>query len=146
MHPRALTFLLLALSAVACSRTPEQRTVVMDPNDISFAPYQHGDLPPEMLTRIRATTDTFQSIDGITYEKAVDLYKRDLNPEENLALWEEMVRAYKSFCRTRCNNPEERMDVYRTLLLRSMFSEEEALARSQLKILSQHEAKEVMQL
>lgn len=99
-----------------------------------------------MLDRIRATTDLFESIDEITYEKAVDLYRRDLNPEENLVLWEEMAKAYKSFCRTRCSSPAERMDVYRSLLLRSMFPEDQALARSELKALSPAESKEVMQL
>ncbi len=38
------------------------------------------------------------------------------------------------------------MDVYRTLLLRSMFSNEEVLTRSDLKVLSSTEAKEIMQL
>ena len=37
------------------------------------------------------------------------------------------------------------MDVYRTLLLRSMFNEEDTLERSQLKVLSLDEAKAVMQ-
>jgi hypothetical protein len=146
MHPKALLILLLAASASACSQTPPQQPVVMDPNDIQISPYRHNDLPPQMLPRIRATTDTFETIDGISYEKAVDLYKRDLNPEENLVLWEEMAKAYKSFCRARCSTPDERMDVYRSLLLRSMFPEEQALARAELKVLSPAESKEVMQL
>ena len=55
-----------------------------------------------MLKRIRATTDTFERIDGMSYEQAVDLYKRDLDPEANLVLWEEVVRAHKIFCQKRC--------------------------------------------
>ena len=108
----------------------------MNPNDIQISPKRHEELSPELLARIRATTETFESIDGISYEKAVDLYKRDLNPEENIVPWEEMVKGYKAFCRDRCDSPDERMDVYRTLLLRSMFSDEETLARSQLKVLT----------
>ena len=118
----------------------------MNPNDIQISPKRHEELSPELLARIRATTETFESIDGISYEKAVDLYKRDLNPEENIVPWEEMVKAYKAFCRDRCDSPDERMDVYRTLLLRSMFSDEETLARSQLKVLTEAEAKDVIGL
>ena len=146
MHLKLLALLLVAASGLACSPAPAQQSTVMDPNKIQMGPYRHSELPAALLPRIRATTDTFESIDGVTYEKALDLYKRDLSPEENLVLWEEMAKAYKSFCRDRCASSEERMDVYRTLLLRSMFSNEEALIRSDLKVLSATEAKEVMRL
>jgi len=145
MHLKILA-LFVAASGLACSLAPAQQTAVMDPDKIQMGPYRHSRLPATLLQRIRATTDTFESIDGVTYEEAVDLYKRDLNPEENLLLWEEMAKAYKSFCRDRCATSEERMDVYRTLLLRSMFSNEEVLTRSDLKVLSSTEAKEIMQL
>ena len=146
MHFKILALLLAAASGLACSPAPAQQSAVMDPNKIQMGPYRHSELPATLLPRIRATTDTFESIDGVTYEMALDLYKRDLNPEENLLLWEEMAKAYESFCRDRCATSEERMDVYRTLLLRSMFSSEEALTRSDLKVLSSTEAKEVMRL
>ena len=44
----------------------------MDPNDIQFGDYIHGTLPEELLNRIKATTDVFESVDGVTFEKAVD--------------------------------------------------------------------------
>lgn len=146
MLARNLQAIFFALLASACSQSNPQQTPVMNPSEIQISPIRHDELSPALLARIRATTDTFEIIDGISYEKAVDLYKRDLNPEENIVLWEEMVRAYKTFCRDRCDSPEERMDVYRTLLLRSMYSDEDTLARSQLKVLTAAEAKDVMKL
>jgi hypothetical protein len=104
----------------------------------------HKELPPSLLKRIKATTETFEKIDGISYEKAVDLYKRDLDPESNLMLWEEMVRAYKIFCKNRCATRPEQTDVYRSLLLRTMFSEDESIKRSKLNVLSLDEARTVM--
>ena len=145
MHLKTILFLLV-VSTSSCSRSPAQQPVIIDPNDIQISPYRHDELPAQMLVRIHATTETFESIDGITYEEAVDLYKRDLNPEENLVVWEGMAKAYKTFCRSRCSTPAERMDVYRSLLLRSMFPEEQALAKTELKVLSKTESKEVMQL
>lgn len=138
----SIAFLLFTASATCFA----QNTVVMDPKDIQLGSYRHKEIPSSLLKRIKVTTDTFESIDGLSYAQAVDLYKRDLNPEENLVLWEEMVRAYKSFCKSRCQSPEERMDVYRSLLLRSMFDESEALKRSNLKILNPTEALAVMKL
>ncbi len=123
-----------------------QKTIIVDPKDIQLSPYMHKELPPLLLKRIRATTETFEKIDGVTYEQAVDLYKRDLDPESNLVLWEEMVRAYKTFCKSCCSTKPEQMDVYRSLLLRSMFSEDESLKRSKLSVLTGDEARTAMKL
>lgn len=118
----------------------------MNPEDLQIREYGHKELPPALLKRIKVTTDVFEAIDGISYEKAVDLYKRDLNPEANLVLWEEMVKGYKSFCASRCKSPQEKMDVYRLLLLRSMFDDEESLKRANLKVLKSSEATAVLKL
>lgn len=106
--------------------------------------YVHQSLPEEMLKRIKSTTDTFEIVDGISFEKAVDLYKRDLNPDSNLVIWEEMARVYKIFCKSRCEANVERKEVYRALLLRSMYSSEEAILRLQPKSLSAAEAKSII--
>ncbi len=118
----------------------QEKVVTMDPNKIQINSYVHKKLPPEMLKRIKATTDTFEIIDGVTFEKAVDLYKRDLDPESNLVIWEEMARVYNLFCNSRCKSAKERMDVYRALLLRSMFSNQDTLSKLQPKVISSKEA------
>jgi hypothetical protein len=130
---------MLPLSSIA-------QTTTINPNAIQLSPYRHASLPPALLARIKATTDVFEKIDGITYERAVDLYKRDLDPEENLVLWEEMARAYKVFCEKRCIAKPEQQDVYRSLLLRTMYSEQEALRRAKLQVLKPSEATAVMRL
>lgn len=80
----------------------------------------------------------------MSYEKAVDLYKRDLDPESNLVIWEEMARVYNLFCKSRCGTAAERMDVYRALLLRSMLPNEQALARLQAKVITASEASNIV--
>ena len=137
----ALVVLLLAQSYAFA-----QKTAVVNPNDMQLSPYRHTELPASLLKRIRATTDVFEKVDGLSYEKAVDLYKRDLNPEENLVLWEEMVRGYTSFCKARCTTADERMDVYRALLLRSVFEEKEAIRRAQPMVLTPAEVQAVVKL
>jgi hypothetical protein len=141
-----LALALLITSSLLLPAAQAQQPTVLNPNDVQISPYRHNELPLQLLKRIRATTDVFARIDGLTYEKAVDLYKRDLNPEETLVLWEEMVRAYKSFCQSRCNTAPERMDVYRALLLRSMFEEQEAVRRTQPKTLTVMDVQSVVKL
>jgi hypothetical protein len=140
------TLVFLTALSVVSSEAAAQKTVTVDPKDIQLSPYRHKELPPSLLKRIRITTDAFEKIDGITYDQAVDLYKRDLDPESNLVLWEEMVRAYKEFCKSRCTAKAEQSDVYRSLLLRTMFSEDESVKRSRLSVLTVEEARRAMRL
>ncbi|OYQ40711.1 hypothetical protein CHU94_06075 [Rhodoferax sp. TH121] len=144
MNPFAV--LVFIVCAVGTLPTHAQQTMTVNPKDIQISGYRHKELPASLLRRIKATTDTFEVVDGISYEKAVDLYKRDLDPEGNLVLWEEMVKGYKSFCASRCKAQEERMDVYRLLLLRSMFDDQESLKRANLKALKPSEAMAVVKL
>jgi hypothetical protein len=116
----------------------------IDPNKVQLGHYIHKELPPALLARIKATTDTFEIVDGITYEQSVDLYKRDLDPESNLVIWEEMARAYKVFCQSRCKTAAERKDVYRALLLRSMYSEQETLSNFKPEVITESEAKSII--
>lgn len=122
----------------------KDKTVTMDPNEVQFNSYVHKELTPELLKRIKATTDIFEIVDGTSYEKAVDLYKRDLDPESNIIIWEEMAKVYNKFCNNRCTTQPERMDVFRVLLLRSMFSETETLERFDAEVINKQEAKSIV--
>lgn len=118
----------------------DNKAIEIDSNQIQINGYVHKSLSEDLLLRIKVTTDTFEIVDGMSYLQVVDLYKRDLDPESNLVIWEEMARMYNIFCESRCRTAEERMDVYRTLLLRSMFSDVQSMARLQLKVISTKEA------
>ena len=133
---------LLMIIPLACFA--EDKVVEMDPNDIQMNGYVHESLPEGLLVRIKATTDTFEIVDGMSYEKAVDLYKRDIDPESNLVIWEEMARVYNLFCKSRCGTAAERMDVYRALLLRSMLPNKQALARLQAKLITASETANIL--
>lgn len=138
---RFFSIIFVIFSAVVLA---ESKIVEIDPNKIKVNGYVQESLPKELLVRIKATTDTFEIVDGMSSEKAVDLYKRDIDPESNLVIWEEMARVYNIFCESRCKTPTERIDVYRALLLRSMFPPEEALARSNPKVITASDARYVI--
>jgi hypothetical protein len=122
----------------------KEKIVTMDPDEIQISDYMHEKLPQEMLSRIKITTDTFEIVDGISYANAVDLYKRDLDPESDLVIWEEMARVYNMFCESRCETDAERKEVYRALLLRSMFTSQESISKLQPTALSIEEAKSII--
>ena len=62
-----------------------------------------------------------------------------------LRIWEAIARAYVSFCSTRELPLVQKKEVFEIVLIRSMFSEEEALQQVDLKFLSREDAKQVMQ-
>ncbi|MFZ6647837.1 hypothetical protein ACO0LO_19085 [Undibacterium sp. TJN25] len=130
----------LAASAPAALAVPAAPAPFKAP---STSPPQ-VDLAPAFLKRIHTITDAFEKIDGISYEQAVDLYKRDPERNANLALWEEILKAYKSYCHFRCKTEIEQMDVYRVLLLRSMYTEDEALRQAHTRVLKPEQARTLM--
>lgn len=107
----------------------EKNTAVVDPNSIQASKYIHQSLPTNLLKRIKAIKDVFETVDGISYEQAVDLYRRDLNPEKELVIFEEIAKVYQSYCNSHCKTKTEKEDVYRLLVTRSMFTKKETLLR-----------------
>ena len=71
MHLIAIT----SLAALLFGPVPAtaQKVITVDPKDLQLSPYMHKELPAALLKRIKATTDTFEKIDGMSYVQAVDL-------------------------------------------------------------------------
>ena len=139
-----LLFIGLIIASASQLAWADEPPTPNQPHHTQFIPKVHEQLPKAMLDRIKVITDTFEVVDGISYEKAVDLYQRDTNPESNLVIWEEMARVYREFCASRCTAPEEQIEVYRALLLRTFFTEAEALERLYPEVLTAEEAKEII--
>jgi len=124
--------------------TVAEDTKLMDPNDIAYSDYQHDVFSDEFLARIKVTTDAFEEIDGISYEQAIDLYRRDVDPESNIVVWEEMARVYKAYCENGCDDMAVKKDVYNTLLLASMFPKEQVMAQVKTEKLNPIEIEKII--
>ncbi len=113
--------------------TPESTVEWIDPNEIQQGPTLHRDLPGELLARIKAVHETFADVDGTPLEKWIDDFKRDLDPERNISIWEDMQVAYNSYCNDRELPLEKRKEVFKIVLMRSMMPDEDVLARLELE-------------
>jgi hypothetical protein len=122
-------FFVFMVYTLSMNSYAEQKTSVVDPKNIQSSKYVHQSLPTNLLKRIKSITDVFETVDGVSYEQAVDLYKRNLNPEKELVIFEEIARVYKSYCKFHCKNKVEKEDVYELLITRSMFTKKETLLR-----------------
>ncbi|MFO0976452.1 MAG: hypothetical protein U0996_08645 [Planctomycetaceae bacterium] len=105
----------------------------IDPNQIQQGPTRHDALPNELLARIKAVHETFADVDGTPLEKWIDDFKRDLDPEGNVRIWEDMQVAYNAYCGDRELPLATRKEVFKIVLMRSMMPDDDVLARIELE-------------
>ena len=160
----ACLFTLSILNVASCSTESDQPTTVedvqtveassnskatgevqwIDPKDLRRSPIRREKLSDEQMARIRSLQETFFEVDGLSVEKWVDNFKRDLNPDRELATWERMARAYKEYCSSHDIELDAKKEVFRVILFRSMAPPEEVLQRIELKVISREDAVEAM--
>ena len=81
------------------------------------------------MARVRKLQAVFVEVDGQPVEQWVDNFKRDLDPDHELDIWEMMAKAYTAYCSKRTLTPEAKKEVYKVVLLRSMASEKRSEER-----------------
>jgi hypothetical protein len=117
----------------------------IDVNKLERGPVLRESLTKEQMARLEQIHQTFAEVDGFTLDKRLDDFKRDHDPDRELAVWERMTRAYQRFVASRNDlSLEAKKEVYRVVLLRSMATEEEVLARQKNSVLSQDDARTIM--
>ena len=156
---RVPAFLVLIwLIAVGCDRgeqssvsnppssapTAQPEVQWVDPSTIQPGPIRRDSLTAEHMERVRKLQAVFVEVDGQSVEQWVDNFKRDVNPDRELDIWETMAKAYTAYCSKRTLSPEAKKEVYKVVLLRSMASEKDVLERLELKVLTKDEAVAVM--
>jgi hypothetical protein len=96
------------------------------------------------MERINKLRDALAEVERSPIEKWVDNFKRDANPDKELAVWERIAAGYTRYCSRKRLSKEAKEDVFQLLLLRSMASEKEVLNHIKLKTLTVDEAKETL--
>ena len=133
----AIISLLACLTGCGDSSTTSESSVEwINTNQIQRGPIQHDALPDDLLARIKAVHETFADVDETPLEKWIDDFKRDLDPESNIRIWEDTQIAYNSYCKDRNLTLEVRKEVFKIVLLRSMMSDNDVLERLELKHVS----------
>jgi hypothetical protein len=144
----------LCLAPIGCDRAPKEQTieidvgggrvVQVDPRTLQPGPIQRDALSDEQMTRIRTLRATFVEVDGLTVEQWVDNFKRDMDPDRELRIWERIAKAYRTYCDGKKLSLKAKKEVYRVVLLRSMSSERDVLEKIKLTELSREDAIAVM--
>jgi hypothetical protein len=104
------------------------------------------ELTPAQVQRITKVQQALKEVDRSPLKQWVDNFKRDVNPDDEIELWEVIAAAYTAYTANRSLGAEAKKDVFLILLLRSAAPEAEVLRKLKLKVLSQAEAREVLAL
>src|SRR5512145_179227 len=78
------------------------------------------ELSPRQMERIHKLRDALAEVERSPIEKWVDNFKRDADPDRELAVWEKIADGYTRYCSKRPLSIGAKEDVFQLLLLRSM--------------------------
>ena len=141
-------FLSTLLIFCSCNSSKDERQNVetMNPNDIKISEVVHDSLTTDQIQRIKKIQGTFAEVNTSSLEETITNFKRDQNPDNEIAIWLQMVDAYEKYLVSRQSKLDlnTKKEIYKLILSRSMMPDDEAIANSKLTILTEKEAKEVL--
>lgn len=135
-------FLLLFL-ITACNKKVDQVQKV-DPNNIKVNEVVHDSLTSKQIEKITIIHNIFKEVDQSSLEQTITDFKRDQNPDNEIEIWLQMASAYKGYLNKHRKNLEEKKEVFKLILSRSMMVTDEVIENSDLKFLSKEDAREVL--
>ena len=141
-------FFLIITACPSCISEDEKQpeTVTLSPNDIQLNDVIHDSLSAGQLVKVKRVCTVFAEVYPVSFEETVTNFKRDQNPDQEIAVWMDMADAYEKYMASKpaLTDLKKKKEIFGLLLLRSMMPEEEALKNQKNEILTEAEAKEVM--
>jgi hypothetical protein len=123
----------------------EPETVTMNAKDIQLSPVVHDSLTSEQLEKVKKIHSVFSEVDSSSLETTITNFRRDMNPDKEIAIWLSMADAYEKFT---SNNSKidlnKKQDAFKLILLRSMMPDDEAINQGKIKYLSDKEIREIL--
>ena len=90
-------------------------------SQIRPGPIRHVTLPSELIKRVMAYKKILGDADPAPVERSIENFKRDLNPEKEVAIWERIAHVFRTFTiEHNITDAARRRHVLRALLMISM--------------------------
>ena len=136
----------IIISIAACNSTEQKPGVVMmDPKNINPGPVIHDSLTAEQMEKVKRIQKTFEEVYTATLEETVTDFKRDQNPDKEIAIWLNMASAYEKYTNKYPRaDSVKKQEAFQLILLRSMMPDQEAVKEAKLKVLSKEEINELL--
>ncbi|UMQ42795.1 hypothetical protein MKS83_03665 [Chryseobacterium sp. Y16C] len=140
---------LLLVFILSCQpKKGNNEIITLNPNKITRNEIVYDTLTSNQLDKIKIIQTTFQEVYPATLEETIDDFKRDQNPDNEIAIWLTMANAYEGFLKIKKEKVDlpRKKEAFKLILSRSMMPSDQAIENSELKILTQEEAKEILSL
>jgi hypothetical protein len=97
----------------------------LHPSELHKGPIRHPVLPDSFVNRIKSFKAILSDVDPTSLETAIDNFKRDTHPEEEIAIWERIANTYQLFLsHNAVSDPAIRKEVFAVVIGASMGSED----------------------
>jgi len=102
-------------------------------------------LTKEQIHKIEKIQFNLLEVHPVSLEETINIFKSDQNPDSEINIWLQMANTYEWYLKTKgILDLKTKEEVFKLILSRSMMTEEEAIIDSELKILTQNEAREIL--
>jgi hypothetical protein len=124
--------------------SPTPRIERIETGTLKLGPVCHETLTPQQIERLHKVQAALSEVDDSPLEKWIDDFRRDADPDREIAVFEAVAQAYQAFCSTRPRTLPQKHDVFGLLLERSGTTEEDILTHRKLEVLTPEEAREAL--
>lgn len=139
-------FVFISFTLICCRRPgngdPAATEKVMDV--LQLSEIVHDTLTDKQLREIRRIHHVFSEVNSSSLEETINNFKRDQNPDNEIAIWLKMADAYERFALNKhIEEHDKKEEAFELLLLRSMMSERDVRNKTDFTYLSGDEIEEL---
>ena len=143
-------FIIILMIYLFCScnsnRKQEEKIITINPNEIRVGEIVHDSLNSDQIEKIKEIQSTFSEVYSVGLEETITNFKRDANPDKEITIWLNMAQSYKNYLSSQKAklDVKRKKEIFKLILSRSMMPVDEAIKNSNLSILKNKEALEVL--
>ena len=121
MKLRKYGILILTCFAGGCDKAPESQSNAewIDPSKLTPGEVRHQSLTDSQISRITELQQTFKEVDPTPLEKWIDDFKREQDPDREIAIWGSIVSPYRKFASSEGVDLAMKNEAFGLLLMRS---------------------------
>jgi hypothetical protein len=112
---------------------------------IQQGPIRHHTLDDSLIARIQAIKPVFEEFYPVSHQKWLEGFQRDLNPENEVVIWEDLAKAYSEFVKDEALDAAQRREAFGLLLVHSATENFDSIF-SEVKYLSRQQAEKLLSL
>jgi hypothetical protein len=127
------------------AKSEKESVKSVNPNELVQNEIVHEQLSEKQIEKIKKIQSSFADVYKISLEETITNFKRDQNPDAEIEVWLNMLKAYEKFVYKNGTEIElnKKTEVFKLILMRSMMDEKEAEFETKCTILNKNEIKEI---